>query len=111
MGVSVSRVAPRVVLVPVDAQTQRLTCTAPVSQWLGAQAQRLSVEGILLVQATRASSLSPRRHVGTRHDAVVRRQGADEGPLIVLLWLVVRRRQGHTAGAAEETTQETKVSR
>lgn len=93
VGVGTSCVTSRVILVPVDAQSSAFGAT--VSQRLWAETQSLSVEGVLLVQAARASSLAPRRHVGARHDAVVGRQRADEGTLVVLLWLVVRRRQSH----------------
>lgn len=99
VGVSISCVASSVVLVPVDAQTQRFASTTAVSQWLRTQAQSLSVECILLVQAACASSFTPCRYIRTWHDAIIRCQGADEGAFIILLWLVVWRRQDHTWGA------------
>lgn len=93
VGVGAPRVTPRVVLVPVDAQPRGFAAT--VGQRLGAEAQGLPVEGVLLVQAARAPSLAARRHIGARHDAVVGWQRADEGTLVILLWLVVWGRQGH----------------
>lgn len=107
MGVGVARVAPRVVLVPVDAQAQRLAGAAAVGQRLWTQAKRLPVQGVLLVQAARAPAFPPRRHVGARHDPVVRGQGADEGPLVILLRRVVGGRQRHTSGAAAPREDET----
>lgn len=65
VGVSISCVAPSIILVPVDAQTHRLTSTATVGQRLRTQAQRLSVQRVLPVQAACASTFTPRRHIGT----------------------------------------------
>lgn len=96
VGISISCMASSVILVPVDAQTHCFTSTTAVSQWLRTQAQSLSVECILLVQAACASSFTPCRYIRTWHDAIIRWQGADEGAFIILLWLVVWRRQGHT---------------
>ncbi len=39
---------------------------------------------------------APRRHVTARHDAVILRQRADEGPVVLLIGSVVRSRESHT---------------
>lgn len=96
VGVTTPCVATGVILVPVDAQTHGITRTTTVCHGLRTQAQGLSVERIFPVQAACAASFSPCRHIRTWHDTVIRRQRANEGSFIILLWLVVRRWQGHT---------------
>lgn len=96
MGVTIPCVAAGVILVPVDAKSHCFASTTAVGQRFRTQAQSLSVECILSVQAARAASFAPRRHISARHDAVIRRQGADEGALIVLLRLIVWCWQSHT---------------
>ena len=63
VGVTTPRVASSVILVPVDAQTHCITSTTTVCHGLRTQAQSMSVERVLLVQAARTTSFAPRRHV------------------------------------------------
>ena len=97
MWVAVSSFTPGVVAVPVD--TEPSYTDAAVGQRLGAQAQRLAVQGVVFVQAARPASLAAGRDVRAGHDAVVDRQGADEGPLVVLVGHVVGPRQTDARGA------------
>lgn len=87
---------PGVVLVPVDTQPSH--AGAPIGQRLGAQAQRLAVKDVVFVQATDAASLTASGDVGAGHDAVVLSEGADEGPLVILVGHVVRPGQTDPCG-------------
>lgn len=100
VGVSVPGVAPGVVAVPVDAEPGY--ADAAVGHRLRAQAQRLAVQGIVFVQAARPASLAPSGDIGAGHDAVVDRQRADEGPLVVLVGHVVRLGQPDAGGAGTQ---------
>lgn len=82
-----SSMTPGVVLVPVDTQPPH--AGAPIGQRLWAQAQRLAVEDVVFVQATDPASLTASGDVGAGHDAVVLSEGADEGPLVILVGHVV----------------------
>lgn len=86
-----------VVAVPVD--TEPGYTDAAVGQRLGAQAQRLAVQGVVFVQAARPASLAAGRDVRAGHDAVVDWQGADEGSLVILVSHVVGPRQTDTRSA------------
>lgn len=97
VGVAVPGMTPGVVPVPVD--TEPRYTDAAVGQRLGAQAQRLAVQGVVFVQAARPASLAAGRDVVTGHDAVVNRQGADEGSLVILVGHVVGPRQTDTRSA------------
>lgn len=94
MRVSVSGVAAGVVSVPVD--TEPGDGGAGVEEGLGHEAQRLMVQEIIHVQTALMSRHTPRRHVTARHDAVILRQRADEGLLVLLIGGVVRSRECHT---------------
>lgn len=98
--VPVPGVTPGVVPIPVDAQP--CDADAAVDQRLGAQAQRLSVQGVVFVQAARLPAFSSSGDVGAGHDAVVDGQRADEGPLVVLVGDVVGPRQADASGAEEK---------
>lgn len=88
---------PGVVLVPVDTEPG-YTDTA-IGQRLWAKAQGLAVQGIILVQATRPASLAARRDIRAGHDPIVNWQGADEGPLVILVGHVVGLRQADACSA------------
>lgn len=94
VGVFVPGVTPGVVPVPVDAEPRHTD--GAVGQRLGAQAQRLAVQGVVFIEAARPSSLAAGRDVGAGHDAVVDRQRADEGSLVILVRHVVRPGQADT---------------
>lgn len=94
--VAVSSVTPGVVLVPVDTQPSHTG--APIGQRLRAQAKRLAVKDVLFVQATKPASLAASGDVGAGHDAVVLWEGADEGPLVILVGHVVRPGQTDPCG-------------
>lgn len=83
-----SSVTPGVVLVPVDTQPPH--AGAPIGQRLRTQAQRLAVQDVVFVQAADPAALTAGGDVGAGHDAVVLREGADEGPLVILVGHVVR---------------------
>lgn len=85
--VAVSSMTPGVVLVPVDTQPSHTV--APIGQRLRAQAQRLAVKDVLFVQATNPAALTPSGDVRAGHDAIVLREGADEGPLVIFVGHVV----------------------
>lgn len=87
-------------VVPVPVHTEPCHTDAAIGQGLGAQAQRLAVQGVVFVQAARPASLAAGRDVGAGHDAVVDGQGADEGSLVVLVSHVVGPRQTDTRSAA-----------
>ncbi len=109
VGVTISCVATSVILVPIDAQTHCFSSTTTVDQWLRTQAQSLSVHCVFPVQAACTSSFASCRHIRTWHDAIIRCQGADEGAFIILLWLIVWGRQGHTWRAGVGTRWQTKL--
>ena len=85
--ITVTRTATGVVLVPVHAEP--ITAGAAVYQRFWSEAQSLPVQHVVLVEAAGAATLPPGRHVLARHDAVVQCQRADEGPLVILVQLVV----------------------
>lgn len=87
---------PGVVLVPVDTQPSHTG--APIGHRLWAQAQRLAVKDVLFVQAANPATLAASGDVGAGHDAIVLREGADEGPLVVLVGHVVRPGQTNPCG-------------
>lgn len=97
VGVAVPSMTPGVVLVPVH--TEPCYTDTAVGQRFGAQAQRLAVQGVVFVQATRPASLAAGWDVGAGHDAVVDWQGADEGSLVVLVSHVIGPRQTDTCSA------------
>lgn len=97
------RVTPGVVLVPVD--TEPCYAYAPIGHRLGAQAQRLPVQGIIFVQAAHPASLATERDIGAGHDAVVHGQGADKWSLVVLVSHVVWTRQTDTCGPGSGKAQ------
>lgn len=105
VGVAVPSVTPGVILVPVDAEPRYVD--AAVDQRLGAQAQRLPVQDVVLVQAAGPASLAADGDVGAGHDAVVDGEGADEGSLVVLVGHVVGARQADArrAGRGERTDE------
>lgn len=91
-----SSMAPSVVLVPVDTQP---SCTgAPIGHRLRAQAQHLAVKYVFFVQATNPASLTASGDVGAGHDAIILWEGADEGPLVILVSHVVRPGQTDPCG-------------
>lgn len=109
MRVAVSSMTPGVVLVPVD--TQPAHAGAPIGQRLRTQAQRLAVEDVVFVQAADPASLPASGDVGAGHDAVVLWEGADEGPLVILVGHVVRPGQTDPCGpGGEEGQKQTKIS-
>ena len=79
VGVGAARAAHVVVAVPVDAEPTGVEVLAA----------RPEVVDVVLGQAALAALLLERRDLMAAHDAVVPRQGADEGHLVVLLRLVV----------------------
>lgn len=79
VGVGAARAAHVVVAVPVDAEPTGVEVLAA----------RPEVVDVVLGQAALAALLLERRDLVAAHDAVVPRQGADEGHLVVLLRLVV----------------------
>lgn len=94
--VAVSSMTPGVVLVPVDTQPSHIG--AAIGQRLRAQAQRLAVKNVVFVQATDPASLTASGDVRAGHDAVVLWEGADEGPLVILIGHVVRPGQTDPGG-------------
>lgn len=94
--VAVSSMTPGVVLVPVDTQPSHTG--APIGHRLRAQAQRLAVKDVLFVQAANPAPLAASGDVGAGHDAIVLWEGADEGPLVVLVGHVVRPGQANPCG-------------
>lgn len=94
--VAVSSMTPGVVLVPVDTKPSHTG--APIGHRLRAQAQRLAVKDVLFVQAANPATLAASGDVGARHDAIVLGEGADEGPLVVLVGHVVRPGQTNPCG-------------
>lgn len=84
VGVGAARAAHVVVAVPVDAEPAGIKILAP----------RPKVIDVILGQAALAALLLERGDLVTAHDAVVTGQGADEGHLVILFWLVVGG-QGH----------------
>lgn len=98
--------APGVVLVPVDTQPPH--AGAPIGQRLWAQAQRLAIQHVVFVQATHPAALTAGGDVGAGHDAVVLREGADEGPLVILVGHVVRPRQADARGPGGAEGQKAK---
>lgn len=94
VGVGAARAAHVVVAVPVDAEPTGVEVLAA----------RPEVVDVVLGQAALAALLLERRDLVAAHDAVVPRQGADEGHLVVLLRLVVGG-QSHVPLSAQVTVQ------
>lgn len=101
--VFVPSMTPGVVLVPVD--TEPCNTNAPIGQRLGAQAQRLAVQGVIFVQAAHPASLSTGWDVRAGHDAVVHWQGANKWSLVILISHVIGTGQTDTCGAGSEKGQ------
>lgn len=106
MWVCVSGVTAGVVLIPVD--TEPHGGGAAINQWLRAEAQGLAVQRVFFIQTAFPSTLSPSGHVAAGHDAVILRQRADEGPLVVLLRLIIWGGKGKARCSGRKTRGEQK---
>lgn len=106
MWVGVSCVTAGIILVPVH--TEPHGGGTAIDKRLRAQAQGLTVQCILFIKTALPSAFSPSGHVTAGHDAVILSQRADEGPLVILLRLIIWGGEGDARCAEDKTKGEVK---